>query len=99
MKALNVHVEVHHHLLAEPAPRIRLQMERVAMSLHVALARKDLPAHVAGKLAAFPLVDFRDVNAEVFGVSEEFTADPAHKFGGGGGVGGRVGSGPAPRLF
>jgi hypothetical protein len=40
-------------------------------------------------------VYFRDVNAQVFGVSEKFTADPAHKFGGVGRRGGGSYSSPS----
>ena len=91
-----MHVQIDDDLLTEPTPGVRLEVQRVLVALHVALTRKHFAAHVAGKLAALPLMNFRDVNAEVFGISKIFTTDPAHKFGGGGG--GRGGGGAAHLL-
>ena len=86
VEALHVHVQVDDHLLAETAPWVRLQVQGVLVPFHVALARKHFPAHVAGKLAPLTLVYLRDVNAEIFGISEIFIADAAHKFSGGSGA-------------
>ena len=63
VEPLDVNPDVDHHLQAERAHGVVLQVQRVLVPLHVPLARKDFVADIAGKVPALPLVDLGDVNA------------------------------------
>ena len=80
MEPLHVHVNVDHGLLAQRAHRMVLQVQRVLVPLHVALARENFVTNVTRKLTALALVNLGDVNAQIFGVAEIFVAHTALKF-------------------
>ena len=54
-------------------------MKGVLVTLHVSFPGENFIANITRKLAPLALMYFRDVNAEVFLISEIFIANPAHK--------------------
>ena len=78
VESLDVHLKVHHRLMAQVAEGAVFQMQSIFVSFHISFSRKDFVTNITRELAALALVYLWYVDPEVFLVAKVFVAHAAH---------------------
>ena len=79
VESLDVHLKVHHRLMAQVAEGAVFQMQSILVSFHISFSRKDFVTNITRELAPFTLVYFWYVDPEVFLVAKVFIAHSTHE--------------------
>ena len=79
VESLDMHLKVHHRLMAQVTEGAVFQVERIFVTLHVSFPRKDFVTNITRKLATLALVYLWYVDPEVLLVAEVFVTNPAHE--------------------